>query len=625
MSWMLPITWILHCNGETIRNVFNDWSDKFLYSLSSLPSSSLPASSLSSSQQQQQQQKSENKRKNITLLIVETCAKAMRQMEIRNIDSYRSIVSSPTTTMVTPISHFVVPRLIESIMSMHKNTNKNKESIIDLTCLSTLLSICHELADGESAIRLIQWRILSSSSSSSSLPLNDDDNSDSDDEISSNHRHNRHHQQLASSDSSNDVLWCMNYWSSFPMVRVINLKRRKDRMASFMSQAMHSGLWAIRGVIPPDRWQAIDDDDDDNNNNAGTESCNSNADTSTNTLTSYIGTYAIDGSQDSPAEVERNLMSWVESEGSPNNNNGSAKKRVLDSLVLPRWRPNNLRAFDVHASDDPSWMVSLSPSEKACALSHIATWNGVASSNTTCINFTFSGFARGDPMHTPLNHNNDDDGIPRSNRMPPTPVALVLEDDAICVDRFKDRLEEVLQELPRDFHYCAIGYAKPKEAPLVDIPGCEHIKLPTMTWYLTGYLLSKAGARYLLNHLPVVGPVDTWMGRKMILTSNWENDYGHRIGVGNAPSKEATSNNYAQPPTISRKEIRECVQFRAYCASVPLCDQKVRTTTATGASAKENYNKPLQNWRFRDSDIVYSGNTGGGGNSTNRSNYKKKL
>ena len=394
-------------------------------------------------------------------------------------------------------------------------------------------------------------------------------------------------------------------------------------MASFMSQAMHAGLWTIRGVIPPDRWQAIDENNSSNDNgNVGTGSCNSNADT--NTLTSYIGTYAIDGSQDSPAEVERNLMSWVESEGEPNN--GSTKKRSLDSLVLPRWRPNNLKAFDVYASDDPSWMVSLSPSEKACALSHIATWKGIASSNTTCSNFTFSGFARGDPMHTLLKHNNNDkDGIPHSNRMSPTPVALVLEDDAICVDRFKDRLEEVLQELPRDFHYCAIGYAKPREAPLVDIPGCEHIKLPTMTWYLTGYLLSKAGARYLLNHLPVVGPVDTWMGRKMILTSNWENDYGQRIGVGYVPSKEGPIN-HAQPPTMSRKEIRECLQFRAYCASVPLCDQKVGTTTATGASAtKENYNKPLQNWRFRDSDIVYSGNTAGGKNSAKRSSTKKKF
>ncbi len=189
--------------------------------------------------------------------------------------------------------------------------------------------------------------------------------------------------------------------------------------------------------------------------------------------------------------------------------------------------------------------------------------------------------------------------------MPPCPVALVLEDDAVLVDRFQERLDQILEELPRDFHYCALGYARPKEAPLLDIPGCEHIKLPTMTWYLTGYLLSQSGAQYLLDHLPVEGPVDAWMGGKMILTSNWENEFGHRVGVGDAPQKGV---DYVRP-TLSLKEMKMCIKFRAYCAGVPLCDQKVRTTTATGASANRQ-EKPTQNWRLRDSDITYSGHVG---------------
>ena len=182
---------------------------------------------------------------------------------------------------------------------------------------------------------------------------------------------------------------------------------------------------------------------------------------------------------------------------------------------------------------------------------------------------------------------------------------LVLEDDAVLVDRFQERLDQLLEELPRDFHYCALGYARPKEAPLLEIPGCEYIKLPTMTWYLTGYLLSQSGAQYLLDQLPVEGPVDSWIGGKMILTSNWENEFGHRVGVGDAPQRGV---DYVRP-TLSLKEIRMCVKFRAYCASVPLCDQKVRTATAMGASASRQ-EKPIQNWRLRDSDIVYSGNVG---------------
>jgi GR25 family glycosyltransferase involved in LPS biosynthesis len=528
LAWILPITIIIQGDGQELRRVFSDRSDIFLSS------------------------KSETE-----LFVLEACSKAIRQMEIRNVDSYRAVISSPTTTYVKTVTQSILTRFVDSIIAKTADEYRS-EDIIRLANLSTLLGICHELADGENALRLIQWWLKSTS-------IEDND------EIPS----------LESQELSHFV----DYWSAFPMVRVINLERRQDRMASFLSQLMHAGLWAIRGVIPPDRWQAMKLQQNDANNLFGGE-MGSN-------LTSYIGTYAIDGSQKSPAEVEHKLMEWLELGGITN---GSVK-RELDSLVKPQWRPNDLRAFDTNASDDPALVVQLSPSEKACALSHIATWKGIAS--TSLANrFAYTGFARGDPMHDPS-------GKLWKDHMPPCPVALVLEDDAVLVDRFQDRLDQLLEELPRDFHYCALGYAKPKEAPLVDIPGCEHIKLPTMTWYLTGYLLSQSGAQYLLNHLPVVGPIDAWMGRKMILTSNWENDYGHRMGVGDAPQN---GSDYTRP-SLSRKEIRMCVQFRAYCASVPLCDQKVRTATATGASAS-HHDKPVQNWRLRDSDIVYSGNNG---------------
>jgi len=386
-----------------------------------------------------------------------------------------------------------------------------------------------------------------------------------------------------SSEAQNDVSHIIDYWSEFPTVRVINLERRRDRMASFMSQAMHAGLWVLPGVIPPDRWQAMEKQEqqrnDDDTEMISSDKCHD--------LISYIGTHAIDGSQGSPAEIERNLIEWLELGGVAN----GRSKIELDSLVLPQWRPNDLRAFDINASDDPNLMVSVSPSEKACALSHIATWRGIASSLDS--GFAYTGFARGNPIHSKTGGDN----------IPPCPVALVLEDDAMLVDRFQERLDQLLRELPRDFHYCALGYARPKEAPLVDVAGCEHIKLPTMTWYLTGYLLSKSGARYLLDRLPVEGPVDAWMGRKMILASNWENDYGDRMGVGDAPHMGPDS----LRPALTRKEILLSVQFRAYCAGVPLCDQKVRTAIATGASANHR-DKPNQSWRFRDSDILYSGN-----------------
>eukprot|EP00536_Pseudo-nitzschia_multiseries_P006797 jgi/Psemu1/193922/e_gw1.149.25.1 len=475
LAWMLPIVLTVHGDGSMLRSIFAEKSEIFVSSLNSPE----------------------------LLYVVEACSKAMRQLEIRNLDSYRAVVSSPTTTETTTVTRSMISHLVDSIISVSSGKS--------LATVSTLLSICHE------------------------------------------------------------------YWSEFPMVHVINLERRKDRLSSFLSQAMVAGLWVLRGVIYPDQWEAMDYKDPQRH---------------APDLTSYIGSYAIDGSQDSPARVEQNLMDWLDLGGAAAN---GTSRYELDSLVLPRWRPNDLRPFDVYASDDPKLMVSVSPSEKACALSHIATWKGVASCYSPTNRALHAGYARGNPIHSK----------PEDNRIPPCPVSLILEDDAIMVDRFRDRLDELLRELPRDFHYCALGYAKPKEAPLVDLPGCEHIKLPTMTWYLTGYLLSQSGARYLLDHLPVEGPIDAWMGRKMILASNWENEYGHRIGVGDAPQKGSD----VSRPTLTTKEIKACVQFRAYCASIPLCEQKVGKAMATNANAN-HHGTPNQNWRLRDSDIVYSGTIG---------------
>ena len=516
---VIPTASSLRGNSKILRNIFLEWSEIYLSSKSST-----------------------------ALMILEGISKALRQLEIRSADSYRAVINSSSTTEIKTSVQSTISRFADLITAKVANENENEDPM-EITNLSILMRICHELADGESALRFIEWWLKRKT-------------------ITGNSRKSVLEEEEYSS--------FFNYWSAFPMVRVINLERREDRMAAFMAQAMHAGLWAIRGVIPPDRWQAM----------RTTEAYD-------HSFASYIGTFAIDGSQGSPAEVETKLMDWIELGG---HTNGSAKKE-LDSLVKPQWRPNDLRAFDVHASDDPTFLVSLSPSEKACALSHIATWKGI-SSGSFANSFTYTGFARGDPIH-------DSVGRVGVDHISPCPVALVLEDDAVLVDRFQERLDQLLEELPRDFHYCALGYARPKEAPLLEIPGCEYIKLPTMTWYLTGYLLSQSGAQYLLDQLPVEGPVDSWIGGKMILTSNWENEFGHRVGVGDAPQRGV---DYVRP-TLSLKEIRMCVKFRAYCASVPLCDQKVRTATAMGASASRQ-EKPIQNWRLRDSDIVYSGNVG---------------
>ena len=72
--------------------------------------------------------------------------------------------------------------------------------------------------------------------------------------------------------------------------------------------------------------------------------------------------FAIDG-KGTFAVVEKYLADFV---------GGQSR---LKELVESHWRPNDLRAFDNDAPDSEDVVVRLSPSEKACALSHIASWH----------------------------------------------------------------------------------------------------------------------------------------------------------------------------------------------------------------------------------------------------------
>jgi GR25 family glycosyltransferase involved in LPS biosynthesis len=348
-----------------------------------------------------------------------------------------------------------------------------------------------------------------------------------------------------------------------PVVRVINLQKRTDRWQCFMNQASCQRLLVVKAVA-----------------------CLSDANNESTEEDWEFGGYAIDGTGPM-VEAQSRMEAKV----------GSFAR--LNKLAAPQWRPHDLKAFDRGAPNHES-LVSASMSEKACALSHIASWKGALRSfdllnreenetpddpllfrhpsNMTRL-FKIAGFAQGPPL------------IRQKQLSPPSPVCVILEDDAILVDHFAERLQSLLMELPRDFHICWLGYSRPKSAPIV--PYTKRVGIPTMLWYLTGYILSEAGAHYLLNALPVVGPVDSWLGLKTT-TTNWDNRFGVQVGVG-------THGGSGTVQTPSRKELGQILQFRAYCAMKPLVAQRVSTTL--------NDTRGLnRNWRhFRDSDIEYSG------------------
>jgi len=123
----------------------------------------------------------------------------------------------------------------------------------------------------------------------------------------------------------------------------------------------------------------------------------------------------------------------------------------------------------------------------------------------------------------------------------------------------------------------------------------KNIGIPTCFWYLTGYILSLEGSKYLLDSLPVSSPVDSWIGMKA--TANWENEYGHRIGVGTAPKAKVLSDEL--PP---KKDLCSIVKFRAFAALTPLCTQKLAWKGSAPTS------RETAKWRQRDTDITYSGN-----------------
>jgi hypothetical protein len=253
--------------------------------------------------------------------ILLSCAMAKKQLEIRQIETYRKVVRSPLTTTITSTGSQAVQsyssRLVELLMSLQRGALPLPlEFAMNLT--STAVLCCQELADGENALKLIDWFL--------------------------------QEQPNGFRDSSSlfDTLTSIEKAGQSITVRVINLERRPDRMASFMAQAMQERLVIVRGVSILD----ISEKED-------------------NTMDGYsCGCYAIDG-KGRPAEIELRLIQLV-----------GGQSHRLNELVETHWRPNDLKPFDTDAPESED-LVRISPSEKACALSHVATWKGVVRSLTT--------------------------------------------------------------------------------------------------------------------------------------------------------------------------------------------------------------------------------------------------
>jgi len=474
--------------------------------------------------------------------VIVTCFKVHTDLQCRNWESYR-LRSSDTGDMradqLAPSEenqNYNMPCLVDKMISMLNCKypiceDKNRTETARMVPVSTMLRCCLILSDAIRANCITKISLRNPSKSRAKRV---------------------------------DELRMIIDIGEHPSVRVINLKSRPDRWNNFMIQAQREQLLTVRAVATlAEKGQDLPQDDDQ----------------------LYWGSHAYDGTNIGQLGFEKRMQPYLGS------------NEVITKLVEQYWSPKKLKAFDSLARDDVE-QVLMNPSERACALSHLASWIGVKRSLHCTIKdmnsskpgqskkdchllrmLKISGFARGASIC-----------IENSN-IPPTPVCIILEDDAVLVDRFSDRLSLLLDELPRDFHFCSLGYGRPKNAPMIKY--ASQIGIPTCIWYLTGYVISLAGANHLLESLPVQGPVDSWIGMKMM--TNWDNSFGHRIGI--------TSNTKAQvdrDKLPDKKDLKNIMKFRCFAALTPLCSQKVGASTSTSTTDKNR-------WRQRDTDIMYSG------------------
>jgi GR25 family glycosyltransferase involved in LPS biosynthesis len=126
--------------------------------------------------------------------------------------------------------------------------------------------------------------------------------------------------------------------------------------------------------------------------------------------------------------------------------------------------------------------VSMSREETAVALSHISAWKRLVSEERA--------------------------------------YALVLEDDVFFERDFAARLNDAWRELPADaqcrpmFDVLYLSFREVDRGARTTVWSANLRRPSRGYWWLSGYVLSAAGARKLLDALPVVGPVDLWMNHR---------------------------------------------------------------------------------------------------------------
>lgn len=158
--------------------------------------------------------------------------------------------------------------------------------------------------------------------------------------------------------------------------------------------------------------------------------------------------------------------------------------------VALKWDTALNAQFDPNKYPQGPHELTMTPSERGCAMSHVRVWREVVK--------------RG------------------------LPSALVLEDDALLVSKFKKKLAKITEELPNgEWDVLHLGFwlpgqhVQPPESSIVRrFPGVKDapdLFRPSYMWQTHCYLVSYSGAKKLLSWLPVDGPVDNYIAKHVLL------------------------------------------------------------------------------------------------------------
>ncbi|WP_226653177.1 family 16 glycosylhydrolase [Leifsonia sp. LS1] len=174
--------------------------------------------------------------------------------------------------------------------------------------------------------------------------------------------------------------------------------------------------------------------------------------------------------------------------------------------------PNPLLQIDAAAT---TRVIKMSREEVAVALSHIAVWHLIAGGDV--------------------------------------PSALVLEDDVFMGWGFARRLREVWQSLERersasslDLLYLAFNDVRPERDASRGAPAVRR-QAPGL-WEAAGYVLTRQGAKKLLDRIPVRGPVDLWLNFQLAELGA----YTSASPLIEQRADEPSTNSYSVLPVLSQ-------------------------------------------------------------------------